>query len=56
VVEIIPGRDHSTVLDLELAQRLDREMKAAVAAFVDQNRRDDRLGGKQLSASPGHRR
>jgi len=36
VVEIIPGRDHSTVLDLELARRLDREMKTAVAAFVDQ--------------------
>ena len=35
VVEIIPGRDHSTVLDIELARRLDREMKAAVAAFVD---------------------
>ena len=37
VVEIIPGRDHGTVLDLELVRRLDREMKAAVAAFVDQN-------------------
>ena len=35
VVEIIPGRDHGTVLDHELARRLDREMKAAVAAFVD---------------------
>jgi S-formylglutathione hydrolase FrmB len=35
VVEIIPGRDHSTVLDPNLARRLDREMKAAVAAFVD---------------------
>ena len=55
VVEIIPGRDHGTVLDVELARRLDREMKAAVAAFVDQNRKDDRSGGKQFSASPGHR-
>jgi S-formylglutathione hydrolase FrmB len=36
VVEIIPGRDHSTVLDRKLAQRIDREMKAAVAAFLDQ--------------------
>ena len=35
VVEIIPGRDHSTVLDQELARRIDREMKSAVAAFVD---------------------
>ena len=56
VVEIIPGRDHGTVLDVELSRRLDREMKAAVAAFVDQNRRDDRLGGKQFSASPGQGR
>ena len=56
VVEIIPGRDHGTVLDVELSRRLDREMKAAVAAFVDHDRRDDRLGGKQFSASPGHRR
>jgi hypothetical protein len=29
VVEIIPNRDHSTVLDAKLAQRLDREMQAA---------------------------
>ncbi len=35
VVEIVPGRDHSTILDQELARRLDREMKAAVAAFID---------------------
>jgi len=35
VVEIISGRDHGTVLDIELARRLDREMKAAVAAFLD---------------------
>ena len=30
VVEIIPGKDHSSILDAELAARLDREMKAAV--------------------------
>jgi hypothetical protein len=30
VVEIIPDRDHSTVLDAKLAERLDREMNAAV--------------------------
>ena len=28
VVEIIPDRDHGTVLDRNLAQRIDREMKA----------------------------
>jgi S-formylglutathione hydrolase FrmB len=31
VVEIIPGRDHSTVIDQKLTSRLDREMHAAVA-------------------------
>jgi hypothetical protein len=36
VVEIIPGRDHGTILDVELARRIDREMQAAVAAFVAQ--------------------
>ncbi len=56
VVEIIPGRDHGTVLDVELSRRLDREMKAVVAAFVDQHRRDDRLSGKQFSASSGQGR
>jgi hypothetical protein len=30
VVEIIPGKDHGTVLDADLAARFDREMKAAV--------------------------
>ena len=30
VVEIIPGKDHTSILDAELAARLDREMKAAV--------------------------
>jgi hypothetical protein len=34
VVEIIPGRDHGTVLDTKLAQRIDREMNAAVAPFL----------------------
>jgi hypothetical protein len=31
VVEIVPGRDHNSLLDVELAERLDREMKAALA-------------------------
>ena len=31
VVEIVPDRDHGTLLDVELAERLDREMNAAVA-------------------------
>jgi pimeloyl-ACP methyl ester carboxylesterase len=35
VVEIIPNRDHSTILDRNLAQRLDREMKAAAARFLE---------------------
>jgi len=30
VVEIVPGRDHGTLMDPELAQRLDREMHTAV--------------------------
>jgi hypothetical protein len=30
VVEVIPGKDHSTILDTDLAARLDREMKAAL--------------------------
>jgi S-formylglutathione hydrolase FrmB len=30
VVEIIPGKDHSSILDAALAARLDREMKAAL--------------------------
>ncbi len=30
VIEIVPGRDHGTVLDLKLTQWLDREMNAAV--------------------------
>jgi hypothetical protein len=29
VVEVVPGRDHGTLLDDALADRLDREMKAA---------------------------
>ena len=33
-VEIIPDRDHSTVLDAALAARIDREMKLAVAPFL----------------------
>ncbi len=30
VVEIVPDRDHGSLLDVDLAERLDREMKAAV--------------------------
>jgi hypothetical protein len=32
VVEIVPDRDHGNLLDAALAERLDREMKAAVAS------------------------
>ncbi len=31
-IEIVPGRDHRSVLDLKLSQRLDREMNAAVGS------------------------
>jgi pimeloyl-ACP methyl ester carboxylesterase len=31
VVEIVPKRDHSNLMDQQLAQRLDREMRAAVS-------------------------
>jgi len=31
VVEIVPGRDHSTLMDPQLAKRLDREMHKAVS-------------------------
>jgi hypothetical protein len=34
LVEIIPNRDHSTVLDPALAARLDREMRAKVAEWL----------------------
>jgi S-formylglutathione hydrolase FrmB len=30
VVEVVPGKDHDSILDSELAARLDREMKAAL--------------------------
>jgi len=33
VVEIVPGRDHSNLIDPELAARFDREMSAAVAKY-----------------------
>jgi pimeloyl-ACP methyl ester carboxylesterase len=36
-VEIVPGRDHSNILDRGLAERIDRQMKAAVAPVVDQD-------------------
>jgi pimeloyl-ACP methyl ester carboxylesterase len=35
VVEIIPGRDHGTVLDRNLAKRIDDEMTAAVSSFLE---------------------
>lgn len=35
VIEIIPGRDHGSILDAKLAQRIDDEMKAAVAQFLE---------------------
>jgi S-formylglutathione hydrolase FrmB len=35
VVEIIPGRDHGSILDAKLAERIDREMKSAVASFLE---------------------
>jgi hypothetical protein len=35
VVEIVPGRDHGTILDAKLGERIDREMKAAIASFLD---------------------
>ncbi len=38
VVEIIPNRDHRTVLDRELAERLDREMKATVSDLYSSRR------------------
>jgi hypothetical protein len=34
VVEVVPGRDHGSVLDAQLAARFDREMTAAVEAPV----------------------
>jgi hypothetical protein len=38
IVEIIPDRDHSTVLDPALAARLDREMRAKVAEWLPARR------------------
>ena len=32
VVEIVPGRDHGTIIDRALIERMDREMNAAVAS------------------------
>jgi hypothetical protein len=34
-VEIVPGRDHGTILDRNLAQRIDREMNAAVSSLLE---------------------
>jgi len=33
-VEILPGKDHSNILDAALAEKIDREMQAAVAPVV----------------------
>jgi len=33
VVEIVPNRDHSTLMDRELAERLDREMHATISGL-----------------------
>jgi hypothetical protein len=38
VIEIIPNRDHGTVLDPALAARLDREMRAKVAEWLPARR------------------
>ena len=40
VVEMIPNRDHSTVLDVKLAERLDREMQEALASVYPSRRED----------------
>ena len=34
-IEIIPGKDHSNILDPALAGRIDRGMKAAVAPLLE---------------------
>lgn len=34
-VEVIPDKDHSNILDAALAERIDRQMKAAVAPVLD---------------------
>jgi hypothetical protein len=46
VVEIIPGKDHSSILDAELTARLDREMKAAL------NRNHDPAPASDATSSP----
>ena len=38
IVEIVPNRDHSTLVDPKLAQRIDREMNAAVSAHFGESR------------------
>jgi hypothetical protein len=37
-IEIVPDRDHGTLLDAQLVQRLDREMHAAVAEWLPPNK------------------
>ncbi len=34
-IEILPGKDHSTILDAKMAERIDREMKAATQKYRD---------------------
>lgn len=36
-IEIVPGKDHSNILDAELAKKIDREMRAAVAPLVQES-------------------
>jgi S-formylglutathione hydrolase FrmB len=50
VVEIIPGKDHSSILDAALSARLDREMKAAVDRDREQTPASD--AGPSLSSAP----
>jgi hypothetical protein len=37
-IEVVPGRDHGSVLDRDLAGRIDGEMKAAVARYLGEVR------------------
>ncbi len=34
-IEVVPGKDHSSLLDREMSARIDREMKAATAKYGD---------------------
>jgi hypothetical protein len=48
VVEIIPDKDHGNLIDTDLARRIDREMKAAVARYQPSKTREP-------ATSPGGR-